>query len=291
MELKYAVFLINLQRDKSFMVNPCLLPTPAGLERYIHAVWMMRGPVSGTESLITMADGSPGLIFQHPSAGLMKVHDKPLAPLYIYGQASKSSRLTITGSLDAIGICFKPSAVPKIFGLRADEITDSCIGIRELKGSGNQEIEMKLIEASSMDERLLLITKYLQHTLCSRSYRADQTTDQAINHIFKTSGNISLHDLRRNLYVSERSLERKFREQVGISASLYARICRFQESMRQLKEEKFQKLSDIAYLNGYADQSHFIRSFKSFAGCSPNQYKNRSVKLIDSFAFDPLKAE
>jgi len=35
------------------------------------------------------------------------------------------------------------------------------------------------------------------------------------------------------------------------------------------------KLSDVAYENGYADQSHFIRSFREFTGYTPSQYQQQ----------------
>ena len=267
------------------MATPYIIATPAGLHKYIHNVWMMTASAAqpGKESLITMADGSPGLIFQHPGSGIMMVGDKVLPPLYLYGQATKWSQLTIKGTVDAVGICFKPSAIPKLFGLRADELTDTCIGIAELPGAMHRRIDTELPETAGVAERVELIAGYLRRLLYSTQYATDAITEMAVQQICETSGSIRLSDLRRELRVSERSLERKFREQVGIPAALFARICRFQESMRQLKEDRFDKLSDIAYYNGYADQSHFIRTFRSFAGCSPNQYRNKSVEIIDSF--------
>jgi AraC-like DNA-binding protein len=63
-----------------------------------------------------------------------------------------------------------------------------------------------------------------------------------------------------------------FESNVGISPRLYKRICQFDAAFQQLNRRKFAKLSDIAYQNGYADQSHFIRSFKEFTNITPKEY-------------------
>ena len=61
---------------------------------------------------------------------------------------------------------------------------------------------------------------------------------------------------------------------------LFARICRFQASLRQLRAAHYEKLSDLAYANLYADQSHHIRAFQEFAGVSPHQYDKRSREVL-----------
>jgi AraC-like DNA-binding protein len=83
--------------------------------------------------------------------------------------------------------------------------------------------------------------------------------------------------------LSERTLERRFKQSIGISAKLFSRICRFQESLNQLRKNKYDKLSDIAYENGYADQSHFIRSFKEFTGVSPFDYRKQLKEVAENF--------
>jgi AraC-like DNA-binding protein len=39
-----------------------------------------------------------------------------------------------------------------------------------------------------------------------------------------------------------------------------------------VKGQRFEKLTDVAYDNGFADQSHFIRSFREFTNVTPNTY-------------------
>jgi len=49
----------------------------------------------------------------------------------------------------------------------------------------------------------------------------------------------------------------------------------------QLRNKDYGKLSDIAFENDYSDQSHLIRSFKEFAGISPNQYQKQYNELAE----------
>jgi AraC-like DNA-binding protein len=90
--------------------------------------------------------------------------------------------------------------------------------------------------------------------------------------------------LQRNLNLSERGFQRRFNQHVGISPKLFSRVCKFQAALGQLKNNNYANLSDVAFDNGYADQSHFIRSFKEFAGFSPYQFQKRDRKIAENFS-------
>ncbi|MNV73647.1 HTH-type transcriptional activator RhaS [compost metagenome] len=101
--------------------------------------------------------------------------------------------------------------------------------------------------------------------------------------MIESKGLASLKGLQNQLQLSERSFERKFKQHVGVTPKMFSRICGFQASLSQLKKNEYDKLSDIAYGNGYSDQSHFIRTFKEFAGFSPYQYQKQADKVADNF--------
>jgi AraC-like DNA-binding protein len=63
-----------------------------------------------------------------------------------------------------------------------------------------------------------------------------------------------------------------FERNIGVAPNLYRRICQFNSAFTQLNIRNHQKLSDIAFQNGYADQSHYIRSFKEFTNITPKEY-------------------
>jgi AraC-like DNA-binding protein len=87
-----------------------------------------------------------------------------------------------------------------------------------------------------------------------------------------------LTTLLKKLKVNERTFQRIFKKYVGITPTQYRRICQFQQSFGQLRGKQFNKISEVAYDNGFADQSHFIRSFKEFTQITPNDYLKKGLK-------------
>ena len=94
----------------------------------------------------------------------------------------------------------------------------------------------------------------------------DLTIRHAILLILDKQGQISNMQLCQNLHITERTLERRFLSQVGISPKQFSQIIQFQQSLEQLTLKEFANLTEVVYTNGFADQSHFIRVFKAFTG-------------------------
>ncbi|MFJ9105781.1 helix-turn-helix domain-containing protein [Streptomyces sp. NPDC102405] len=69
---------------------------------------------------------------------------------------------------------------------------------------------------------------------------------------------------------SERHLERRFREQIGLSPKATARVLRFRHALRLL--DAHLPLSQIAAACGYYDQAHLNRDFKAMTGRSPSRF-------------------
>jgi AraC-like DNA-binding protein len=69
---------------------------------------------------------------------------------------------------------------------------------------------------------------------------------------------------------SERALERRFQEQVGLSPKSVARVLRFRRSLRLLEADR--RASAIVEICGYYDQAHFNREFKEMTTRSPSRF-------------------
>lgn len=260
---------------------------PAYLKDYVRYFWTLEsnGIGASPKTFKTIADGCPGLIVQQSENGTFyDQNNKPLPRIFLYGQATKHAQIHALGKFSTIGIYLHPSALKPIFGLKADELTDSCLDLNVMAEKQGVHLSEQLLSASSLADQIKILSSYLLFQIRKNDTPADKPMQHALSQILQSKGNLSLKKLRETLGLSERSFERKFKQCVGIPPKLFSRVCRFQASLDQLRNNHYHKLSDIAFENEYADQSHFIRAFKEFAGFSPYRYRQQSNEVVENFA-------
>jgi len=229
-------------------------------------------PVAKETSLPYFADGLPGIMYQQCDNGMYLNKTKKLSNFFLYGQTVKPIELNMTGRYRIIIFYLYSHVASVLFRLNSSEITDTCLDLTLLNRFGLKELIAKLEDSSSIRAQVDLINSFLITHIYGNDLRIDREMDFAVRQLAGSRNPGSLKDTRQQLNISERTFERKFADHVGIAPKLFARICQFHASLQQLRGQQFNKLSDIAIDNGYADQSHFIRSFKEFTGLTPSRF-------------------
>lgn len=88
--------------------------------------------------------------------------------------------------------------------------------------------------------------------------------------------NLSLKELSKGLEVNPSYLSREFSKYFDdLSFGDYIRKLRI-EKAKELIGKGGYSLTEIAYLTGFSDQSHFTRIFKKYTGKNPSAYKKSS---------------
>lgn len=257
------------------------IPPPTYLANHVRYFWTLeRSDVENRKEVFRpLPDGCPGLIFQPGFAQ----QDHMLPDFFLYGQTTQQNEIVLSEKADTIGVYFYPDALRSVFGLNADTLTNTCLSVVDVSPKKYFSINDQLLNTTTAEEKISLLSLYLFELIQKNSNHRNAETQYISSAIFKSNGNVSLKSLHADTRLSERSFERKFKQHIGISAKLFSRICRFQTSLTQLRNNNFQKLSDIAYENEYADQSHFIRAFKEFAGCTPQQFQKQTNEIVENF--------
>ncbi len=259
---------------------------PNYLREYIRYFWVLESNCiqADPKTFRTIADGCPGIVFQQSEkSAFFDQHKNQLPGIFLYGQTTQSREISTVGTFRTIGIYFYPHALKSVFKLDADELTNSCLDLNELAGKQGFSLSEQLLTLSDAVDQISVLSAYLEALVRKNSSSGDLLTPYALSQIVESNGRISLKKVQEELQISERSFERRFKQTVGIPPKLFARICRFQASLQQLRNHQYQKLSDIAFENDYADQSHFIRSFKEFAGFSPYHYQKQINEVVANF--------
>lgn len=255
---------------------------PPHLQDYVRYYWALESSGRPDEQVhfVTIADGSPGIIFQQSERASFQ-GGKQLPPVFMYGQSTEHTRIISPSTFSSIGVYFHSHALKSIFGMDSKELTDKCLDL-DLFLNGKQLVE-RLESASSVEAKANVLSECLWEQICHNDHALQSATRYALQRIIQSQGGISMKDLRFELQVSERTLERRFQEGIGLSPMLFARICRFQASLNQLRSQSYDKLSDIAFEQEYADQSHFIRNFKEFTGLTPFQFRKSIQETVENF--------
>lgn len=90
--------------------------------------------------------------------------------------------------------------------------------------------------------------------------------------------NLSLKELSKGLDINPSYLSREFsRYFENMSFGEYIRKQRIEKAVELMLQPSY-SLTEIAYLTGFSDQSHFTRIFKKHTGQNPSAYRKKMVK-------------
>jgi len=93
-----------------------------------------------------------------------------------------------------------------------------------------------------------------------------------------TNFTLSLKSISKELQVNPAYLSREFSKYFdNLSFGEYIRKLRIEKAIQLMHHGEY-SLTDIAYLTGFSDQSHFTRIFKRFTGENPSAYRRKNVK-------------
>ena len=146
----------------------------------------------------------------------------------------------------------KPFSLEELH-LTIDNLIDN---VRRLKGkfSGalKQDDKVEKIEVKGNDEELMeRIMKVVNENMGDSDFNVEKMCDE--------------------VGVSRTQLHRKLKEMTGVPTSEFLRNIRLNEAARLIREGKI-NITQVSYMVGFANNSHFSTAFKKYFGMSPTEY-------------------
>ena len=200
--------------------------------------------------------------------------------LALFGKSIPEDHCVVNTNETIIIYFFKPFALASMFNLAAAKLLTSPIDLGNWHAHKANALKTQLIYASSTSRKVEVLDNLLIQQL-QHHERECEIIKHATDQIMLDPGTEILSEMLSKLDLNERTFQRIFKKYVGVTPNQYRRICQFQVSFDQLRGKGFNKLTDIAYDNGFADQSHFIRSFKEFTQITPNDYLRSGLREKD----------
>ncbi len=106
---------------------------------------------------------------------------------------------------------------------------------------------------------------------------------EAATLIEQAGGQIKITDLAGSLAVSQRQLERGFKNVVGLSPKFFARVQQLNLAFTAMQQDDTATLAALAVEAGFYDQAHFNNAMRAFLGTSPLAYLRSPDDLFSTF--------
>lgn len=224
------------------------------------------------------ADGYPGIMFQQSDNGLYLLpKKKKLSELFLYGQTLAPVSLDVNGPFKFIVIQLYPFAAKYLLGIDPKALNDDCYDLLQIDHIDIEAYRNQLINADTLAQQVQIISALMLQLIQFNKVTDNDKTQQAIAIILKQRGQIKVQELLEQLYITERTFERNFISQVGLTAKQFAKIIQFQYALHKLTEANFNKLIEVGFDSGFTDQSHFIRAFKKYTGQTPAYFLKQTI--------------
>ncbi len=171
-----------------------------------------------------------------------------------------------------VGCMLRPGAALALFGVAAHEISGAHTRLDDLWGAAVAQIQMRLMAASTPQQRLAILEQALAARLSERC-RLPTRWLHALQHF---DANMPVAALVRSSGLSHRYFNALFLNAVGLTPKRYARVQRMQQAIRRIQMAPQTQGIEIALDAGYSDQAHWCREFRAMCGVTPTQYLERA---------------
>jgi AraC-like DNA-binding protein len=193
----------------------------------------------------------------------------------VHGVSTARFARLLEGQSRVFGIKFKPGGFRPILGKPLSTITNRSIPARCVLGPVAEQLETLTANASSDSSEAPLVEAagcWLRSILPAPN-PAIAEADQLVTSILEDPAILTVDAFAACTGISKRSLQRIFREYVGVPPKWVIRRYRLHELVERLKAGVRLNWSQVALDLGYFDQAHLVNDFRSVTGYSPRQYQ------------------
>ena len=209
----------------------------------------------------------------HPCVAL--VFGWPQRTAEVVGVCTTRFRRAFAGPERHFGIKLRPGAFRSFVTEPVSTLTDRRIPIEAALGGLGRALREAVLATQTLEEAIAAAESLLLAERPHLSAGIAEIRDLA-ERIEHDRTITRVEPLAKALGVATRTLERRFRDAVGVSPTWVVRRYRLIEAVERLKAGDAATLAALAAELGYCDQSHFSRDFKALVGQAPQRFLARA---------------
>jgi AraC-like DNA-binding protein len=201
----------------------------------------------------------------------------------LFGPATKPIRIGsgANGFQFLFIVEFQPAGYYAFSGMPQSGFTDALVAFETVHPAFDRLIARQMETATSIDSLVPEIDRLFLAHLKTAFFRAEFSL--ASRMIRKSGGAVSVKELSRHVFYSERHLGRIFGEYVGVNVKSFSRLVRVNRAIRLLRRPH-NSITQAYLQTGYYDMPHFIHDFKSICGITPREYRENLSDFYSEIA-------
>ncbi len=230
------------------------------LSYFIEHYWIVSWDLRGQEPYVQET-------LPYPSVHLVIEKDQSR----VYGvETGKFARL-LENKGRVFGIKFKPGAFYPFVKVPVSRFTNATISFLDVFGVDSKALEEALLTQEGEDEMVKLAEKFLHERLPEQDMNV-RFINEIIDYIIAHREITKVDDVVSQLNLNKRTVQRLFRQYVGVSPKWVIKRYRLHEVAERLAGGEVVDWPAIVVELGYSDQAHFIKDFKTIVGRTPVEY-------------------
>jgi len=256
------------------------------LSPYIKHYLFLDNTETAVQRFRLFSDGNTGIVFSVKSkliSGINKYEIKEYLPAsFLYGQLNGFKDLYSENEIALIIVVFQPNGIHQLLGIPAHEFLDSIIPVEDVFDKKIKILQESLFKQNNQ-MRTELLNSFFYSLIASKTTSNQFLIDHSLSFIIKNKGQFSIKQLVEYTGYTERHLERKFKECIGLNPKKFGNVVRLHHFLKLLKDKPDDtNLTTICYDAGFSDQSHLIKDFKKHTGITPTEYVHSTGKLTNN---------
>ena len=203
-------------------------------------------------------------------------HGHALPATLVHGLISRVFRVELTGRGGVVGARFRADGFHAWTGLEAATFTDRVVPADDLLGPAVGSLHVGLGAHTDPVDQLERMRSALEQT---RPPRVRAGVGPVVDLMAADPGLVRVDQVARSVALSERTLQRRFRREVGIGPKWVLSRFRLQEAALALERDPGVDLAALAPRLGFYDQAHLTNQFVEMLGETPSAYAARAAAV------------
>jgi AraC-like DNA-binding protein len=241
------------------------LPAP-DLERAVEFHWLITWDLRGRPPYAQET-------LPHPCVHLVFERGRS----YVYGVETGKFTRVLEGAGRAFAVKFTPGGFHPFAGVPIARLTNTTLPATDIFGSAAIELERAIVASDDEREMVALVEEFLRARLPACDDPQAAVVRRLVARIAAEREITAVDDVVALAGIGKRTLQRLFREYVGVSPKWVIQRYRLHEVAARLDRGDRLDWPRLVVELGYADQAHLIRDFKAIVGRTPAAYARRGA--------------